>query len=79
MSLLPTSVESLKRAEERVLRVAERLVSLPRSGSGDDPEDVVDLSAEVVELLNAKNSYAASGQVTRSLQELDDRILDILG
>lgn len=79
MSILPTALEGLSRAEERVQRVAERLSRLPLSGDASAPEDVVDLSTEVVALLEAKNLHGVNAKVIQSAAELDQHILDILG
>jgi len=79
MSVLPTAVEGLNRAEERVQRVAERLSRLPLSGDAAAPEDVVDLSAEVVALIEAKSLHGVNAKVVQTAAELDQHILDILG
>lgn len=68
----------MRRAEERIQRVAERLSRLPLS-SDEVPQDVVDLSAEVVALLDAKNSHAVNAKVAETACELDQKLLDILG
>ena len=68
----------MRRAEERIQRVAERLSRLPLS-SDEAPRDVVDLSAEVVALLDAKNAHAANAKVAETAVALDQKILDILG
>jgi|GEM_PF-1592422 len=79
MDILPTAAEGLRKAEERVQRVAERLSRLPLSGDASAPEDVVDLSAEVVALIEAKNVYSVNARVAQTAAELDQHILDILG
>jgi hypothetical protein len=79
MSILPTAAEGLRNAEERVQRVAERLARLPLSADGSAPEDVVDLSAEVVALLEAKTLHTVNSKVAQTATELDEHILDILG
>ncbi|MBL8239457.1 MAG: hypothetical protein JNM66_18675 [Bryobacterales bacterium] len=79
MSILPTATEGLRKAEERVQRVAERLARLPLSADAGAPEDVVDLSAEVVALLEAKSAHAANAKVAQTAAEMEERILDILG
>ena len=79
MSILPTATEGLRKAEERVQRVAERLSRLPLSADAYAPEDVVDLSAEVVALLEAKTTHAANAKVVQTAAEMEERILDILG
>ena len=79
MSILPTAAEGLRRAEERVQRVAERLSRLPFSADASAPEDVVDLSAEVVALIEAKSLHGVNAKVFQTAAELDASILDILG
>lgn len=76
MSIFPTAAEGLRKAEERVQRVAERLSRLPLAGDASTPEDVVDLSAEVVALLETKDSSAT---IAKTALETEQRILDILG
>jgi hypothetical protein len=79
MSILPTATEGLRKAEERVQRVAERLARLPLATDSSAPQDVVDLSAEVVALLEAKNAHAVNAKVAQTAVELDQKLLDILG
>jgi len=79
MSILPTATEGLRKAEERVQRVAERLARYSPPGDSSAPQDVVDLSAEVVALLEAKNAHAVNAKVAETAVELDQRLLDILG
>ena len=79
MSILPTAAEGLRKAEERVQRVAERLSRFSLSTDASAPEDVVDLSAEVVALIEAKNLHGVNAKVVQTAAELDRHILDILG
>ncbi len=79
MSLIPTATEGMRKAEERVQRAAERLARLPLAGDASAPEDVVDLSAEVVALLEAKNAHAINAKVAETATQLDQHLLDILG
>ena len=79
MGILPTAAEGLRRTEERIQRVAERLARLPADGDGAAPEDTVDLSAEVVALLAAKNERAVNAKVAETAVEMEQHILDILG
>ncbi len=78
MSILPTATEGLRKAEERIQKVAERLSKLPLSVDAA-PEDIVDLSAETVALLEARNAHAANAKVAETAAEIDRHILDILG
>ena len=78
MSVIPTAAEGIRQAEERVQRVAERLARLPLQGD-ETPQDVVDLSAEMVALLEARNKAAINSKVAQTGQELDQHLLDMLG
>lgn len=79
MSILPAAAEGLRKAEERIQRAAERLARLPLSGDASAPEDVVDLSAETVALLEAKNAHAVNAKAAETAAGIDRHILDILG
>ena len=79
MSILLTASEGLNKAEERVQRVAERLSRLPLSSDPSAPADVVDLSAEAVALIEAKNLHGVNAKVIQTAAELDRHILNILG
>ena len=79
MSILLTASEGLNKAEERIQRVAERLSRLPLSSDPSAPADVVDLSAEVVALIKAKNLHGVTAKVIQTAVDLDRHILDILG
>ena len=79
MSILLTASEGLNKAEERVQRVAERLSRLPLSADASAPADVVDLSAEAVALIEAKNLHGVNAKVIQTAAELDQHILNILG
>ena len=80
MSILPANAEGLRKAEDRIQRAAERLARLPLSGDGSAPEDVVDLSAEMVALLEAKAAHGVNAKAAaETAAEVDRHILDILG
>lgn len=79
MSILPTAAEGLRKAEDRIQRAAERLSRLPLSGDSSAPEDVVDLSAEVVALLEAKAAHAVNAKVAETGAQLERQLLNILG
>jgi flagellar basal body rod protein FlgC len=77
MSLQSIAAEGLRKAEERVQRVAERLArgSLADASA---PEDMVDLSAEMVALMEASHAHAAVAKVIETANQLEENTLDIL-
>lgn len=77
MNILQTGLEGLHRAEAGVERAASRLAQLPFSVTGE-PQDVVDLSAEVVALLVNKNAFNVNLKSIETGQELADSILELL-
>lgn len=79
MSILAVTLECITTAEERVQRVAERLARIPLSSGGGPPEDVVDLSAEMAALLEAKLNHTVNASAARTSEDLDGHVLDILG
>jgi flagellar basal body rod protein FlgC len=59
--------------------VAERLARLPLTADGAMPQDVVELSAEVIALLEARTAHAANAKVAETAVEMEQKVLDILG
>jgi len=68
----------MQRAEDLLNRTAERLASLPLSTS-DAPVDTVDLSAEMVALIEARNMMAVNVKAAQTADEMARRTLDLLG
>jgi len=69
---LSAPLEGMMRAESKVMKVAARIAQTPEQG------DAVDLSAEMVALLQARNDYSANVNVARTLDELSRKILDVV-
>ena len=77
MNILQTGLDGLHRAQTQVQTTASRLANLPFSVTGE-PQDVVDLSAEMVALLMAKNNYKINLKSIETAMEMTDSTLDIL-
>ena len=77
MDIVNTSLEGMRRAEAAVDRSATRIARLPVSLTGE-PRDIVDLSAEAVALIEARNAFSANVKAAQTGQELDRSILDLL-
>jgi len=67
------AVEAMTAVQARVEQTATRLAQ-----AGSPGGDTVDLSAEMVALVEAKSSYAALAQVATAGNELRQKTLDIL-
>ena len=60
-------------AESSLNRTASRIASLPVAA------DSVDLSAEMVKMLQARNSFDANVKVAKTADEMDRSTLSMLG
>ena len=78
MSILNTSLDGLRSAEAKLEKASARLAQLPVSLTGE-PQDVVDISAEAVAMLVAKNSFEANLKALETAQELAESSLNVLG
>ena len=75
---LSAALAGMQRAEDLLDRTAQRLASMSNA-SGDGPVDTVDLSAEMVALLEARNLMAINVKAAQAAEEMAARTLDILG
>jgi len=64
---------SVDAAAERLSRASVALSSPDQSG------DIVELSAEMVALMQAKNEVALNVKVTQTMEEINGQILNVLG
>ena len=78
MDIVQAGLAGLQRAEKKLETTAQRLSTLPLSVS-DTPEDVVDISAEAVALMQATHAYQASLKIIESGDELQQSLLDVIG
>lgn len=76
MADLTIPLHGLAQAEARVNTSASRIARLGSQTSSS--EDTVDLSAEMVALLESSNSYASNVNVARSFEEMSRTLLNIL-
>ena len=76
---LSVPLQGMARAESNAQKAATRIAQAPLSvAAPPDSTDAVDLSAEIVALMQARNDYSASANVARTLDELSRSILDVL-
>ena len=71
------ALEGLDRAEAKLQRAADRIAraSLPPGGSGAP----VDLTEEIVGLLEARSAYRTNLKALKTAEELQGLLIDVLG
>ncbi|MBS1856066.1 MAG: flagellar hook protein FlgE [Acidobacteria bacterium] len=74
MQVLSTAFSGLDAAQRKVESVARR-IARPETNGGDTQE----LSSAMVALLDAKNQFAANTKVVRTADDMQKRLLDMLG
>jgi flagellar basal body rod protein FlgG len=80
MEVQSIALAGLEKAQERLAAVAKRLSSGGLSAAYDEGgQDQVDLSAEMVALLEAKVATEANLKLVESANELASKTIDILG
>lgn len=76
MDVTAIALQGLQQASERA-EVSARRISRATEPSGGG--DIVDLSAEMVALMQAKNLNSAMVSVAQTADEMDSHILNLLG
>lgn len=79
MKTVDVALCGLGRAEALLERTAGRLARLPGASEQTAPQDVVDLSAEMVALLEAGNRFQINTRVLKTAFQMEQRLLDVLG
>ena len=74
---LTHALEGMARSEAQFNGVADKIARLPLSQFGQG--DQVDLSAEAVALLQAKNSFEANTKVVKVADQMEQTLLDMTG
>jgi len=74
MTVISTALTGMERAEAKLERTAQRVARI-----SFEEGDAVDLSAEAVALLEARNAYSANLKVAQAAEEMTRKLLDVLG
>jgi flagellar basal body rod protein FlgC len=72
MDVLSVALDNIGRATARLDGVAARIAKVA------EPQDTIDLSAEMVALMEARNSFEAGIAVLRTANELSKNLVDLL-
>ncbi len=73
MNILPAALQGMNQAEARLDRAAARIAS-----SQAPSEDTVDLSAEMVNLIQARTGFEASTRLVGVASEMSKQLLNVM-
>ena len=74
---LTTPLQGMQQATDRFQVAAERIARMP-SAAATPPEDVLDLSNEMVALMESRNQFAANVKTARMGDEMTREALNLL-
>jgi len=77
--VVDAALNGLGQAEALLERTAARLARLPGAAAPPEPRDQVDLSAEMVSLLEARHRFGIHTRVLKTAFEMQGHVLDVLG
>lgn len=78
MELQAIGLAGLEKAQEKLQQTAKRLAATGFPAGASSPADVVDLSAELVALSEAKLLAQANLKVVETANELSSRVINVL-
>ena len=76
MTAIQSALAGMQEADRQVDTTASRLARLPFSNTA--PQDTIDLSAEMVNLLQARDNFAANAKVVHVADSIQQNMLNIL-
>jgi flagellar basal body rod protein FlgF len=79
MDPVSTALQGLQQAEANLEHTANRLARLPLSADGEGGGDVVSLSDEMVALLRVHQAFDTNLKVIRAAEEMQKKVIDLLG
>ena len=77
MSVTSAGLDGLRRAEEKLRSAAENIARSTHL-TAEGPRDTVELSADVVRMIQAGLEHAAAVQVIQTQEEMQEKLLDVL-
>jgi hypothetical protein len=78
MDISAIALQGLEQADAQLDKVATRLASAAALSPDGSSADTVDLSAEMVALLSAKNQFSVQVAVLRVAGEIQDNAVDLI-
>jgi flagellar hook protein FlgE len=74
---LTTPLQGMQQAADRFQASAERIARMPSSAT-TPPEDTLDLSTEMINLLESRNQFAANVKTAKVGDDMTKAMLDLL-
>lgn len=78
MEITAIALQGLEQAQAQLEQAAGRLSGVAAVSTDGAPVDTVDLSAEMVALLSAKNDFAMNINVIKKADEMQASLMDLL-
>ena len=78
MELSSIALQGLRQADTQLARAASNIASFQANTPAGAGVDTVDLSAAVVALLSAKNSYSANVATVKAAEEIQKTTIDLI-
>lgn len=72
-----TPLRAMNQAEQSLNKAAGRIAQSPFATAS--PDDTVDLSAEMIALLEARDNFSANTKVIQTADEMSKTLLEMLG
>ena len=73
------SVQGMQRAEAQLNQVAQNIAQYPTSTTTAPQGDTIDLSAQAIALIQAKNSFEANTAAFKAGDEMTQTLLNVIG
>ena len=82
MAAISNALQGLASAESQFNTAASKIAEwgLPQAGSNGVPQgDTIDLSAEAVAVLQARNNFEANTKMIKVADQMDQTLLNVIG
>jgi hypothetical protein len=78
-SILESSLQGMNKTQAQLGTTAARLARLPAAPEPGQVSDTVDLSTEMISLLNSRDNFMANVEAAKTGDQLQRSLLNILG
>jgi flagellar hook protein FlgE len=78
MGIFAIGLQGLEHAQASVQKTAERLAGTGAASTSPGTPDTVDISQEMVSLMQARNDFAANIRMLKTADEMQRQVMDLL-